>query len=423
MHVPDFIQAKREGAAHDPSDLRAFVRGVTDGNVPDYQAAAWLMAVVFRGLNDDETAALTLAMADSGDTMELGSLPHTVDKHSTGGVGDKTTIVLAPLLASLGATVAKMSGRGLGHTGGTIDKLESLPGYRASLTEAAFLRQAREVGVVVTGQSKDLAPADGVLYALRDATATVDSLPLIAASVMSKKLAGGAAAMVLDVKVGRGAFMATEEDGRALGRLMRAIGTRAGRTVRVVLSDMSQPLGRAVGNALEVREAVDTLRGGGPDDLRELVVTLATEVLAASGLDGDPAAALDDGRAHTRFEAWIEAQGGDLTRPDALAVAPVKEVVSAPSDGIVTALDALAIGRVVKRLGGGRERKGDAIDLGVGVLLHAKVGDEVAAGAPLATIHHRDGRGLDEAREDVAGAFELGDAASPPPLVIGTLGA
>ena len=424
MRLPDFIQAKRDGAVHDEASLRAFVRGVGAGEIPDYQAAAWLMAVYFQGLRDDETATLTEAMAGSGDRLDLSGLKHTVDKHSTGGVGDKTTLVLAPLLAAHGATVAKVSGRGLGHTGGTIDKLESLPGYRASVGEEAFLAQAREVGIVVAGQTAELAPADGVLYALRDATATVESLPLIAASVMSKKLAGGAGAIVLDVKVGRGAFMRDVEHGRELGRLMRAIGRRAGRAVRVVLSGMEQPLGRAVGNALEVREALEALDGGGPADLRQLVVTLASQVLDASGLASDPdevAAALDDGRARERFDRWIRAQGGDPDAEDALALAPDRTEIPAPADGVLADLDALAVGRAVRMLGGGRTRKGEAVDLGVGVFLHAKIGDRVRVGDPVATVFHRDGRGLGDAREALAGAVRVAERAEAPPLVLEVL--
>ena len=425
MRILDFLRTKRDGQAHDPDELRAFVRAVADGDVPDYQAAAWLMAAYLRGLNDEETAVLTLAMADSGDRLELGDLPHTVDKHSTGGVGDKTTLVLAPLLASLGATVAKMSGRGLGHTGGTIDKLESIEGFRTALDEDAFLRQAHEVGVVVVGQSKRLAPADGVLYALRDATSTVRSLPLIAASVMSKKLAGGAASIVLDVKVGRGAFMDTVEQGRELGRTMAAIGRHAGRNVRVLLSGMEQPLGRTVGNALEVREAVEALEGGGPADLRELVVTLASQVLDASGLPAERSrveGALDDGTARTRFERWIEAQGGDLGAAGSLALAPDRAEVLAQRAGLVGALDALAIGRAARALGGGRLRKGDTVDLGVGIELHAKIGTPVEAGEPLATVMHRDGRGLDEARAAIREAYVLQDEdVAVPPLILDVL--
>ncbi len=426
MHVPTFIEAKRDGGTHTDTDLRAFVGGVARGEIPDYQAAAWLMAVFFRGLSDEETSVLTDAMAASGDRLDLQGLPHTVDKHSTGGVGDKTTLVLAPLLAACGATVAKVSGRGLGHTGGTVDKLESIPGYRTSLHDDAFLRQAREIGVVVAGQSGEMAPADKVLYALRDATATVASLPLIAASVMSKKLAGGAASIVLDVKVGRGAFMADAEQGRALGRTMRAIGRHSGRNVRVVLSGMEQPLGSAVGNALEVREAIAALDGGGPDDLRELVVILAAEVLEASGLEASPErieAALDDGSARRRFDRWIEAQEGDLDDPDALALAPDRVEIAAPEDGVLADLDALRVGRAVRLLGGGRTRKDDRVDLGVGVELHAKIGDPVRRGEAVATVVHRDGRGLDEARAALMGAIRIAEHAEAPPLVLELLGA
>jgi pyrimidine-nucleoside phosphorylase/thymidine phosphorylase len=393
--------------------------------VKDYQASAWLMAVCFQGLSDDETTVLADAMADSGDRLDLSGLPHTVDKHSTGGVGDKTTLVLAPLLAELGATVAKMSGRGLGHTGGTVDKLEAIPGFRATLDEAAFLAQVRSVGVAVTGQSKDLAPADGLLYALRDATGTVASLPLIASSIMSKKLAGGARSLVLDVKVGSGAFMKTEADARALAEAMVDIGRRAGRNVRAVLSSMAEPLGHAVGNALEVREAMAVLRGGGPADLRTLVVALAAEVLDATGLPHDAAsvaAALDDGRASARFERWVAAQGGDVAALDHLEVAPDEAAWTAPADGVVAAYDAEAIGRAVQRLGGGRASKSDVLDLGVGLTLRAKVGDPVRRGEPLATLHHRGGRGLDAALAALAEAAELRDAAAPGPLLLGTVG-
>ncbi len=429
MTVPvralEVIACKRDGGAHDRATLEAFIGAYVRGEVPDYQVAAWLMAVVWRGMMPQETADLTAVMAASGDVLDLSDLPHTVDKHSTGGVGDKTTLVLAPLLAELGGTVAKMSGRGLGHTGGTVDKLEAIPGFRSTLDERAFLEQVRAVGVAVTGQSKDLAPADGLLYALRDATGTVESLPLIASSVMSKKLAGGARSLVLDVKVGSGAFMKTEADARALAEAMVDIGRRAGRNVRAVLSSMAEPLGRAVGNALEVREAIAVLRGGGPTDLRALVVALAAEVLDATGLPHDAtsvAEALDDGRAYARFERWVAAQGGDVAALDRLEVAPGEATWSAPESGVVAAYDAEAIGRAVQRLGGGRASKRDDIDLGVGLTLHAKVGDAVRAGDALATLHHRDGRGVDEALAALDGAVDVREAAVAAPLVLGVLG-
>ena len=420
MRTADFIHAKREGRRHDPDGLRDFVAGFLSGEIPDYQVAAWLMAVCWRGMTPDETADLTAAMAASGDQLDLSGLPPSVDKHSTGGVGDKTSLVLGPLLAACGATVAKMSGRGLGHTGGTIDKLEAIRGFSADLAEDAFLAQAREVGVVIAGQTKDLAPADGYLYALRDATATVASLPLIASSIMSKKLAGGAAAIVLDVKVGSGAFMKTRDEAQELAELMLAIGRHAGREMRAVVTDMGEPLGRAVGNALEVQEAVACLRGGGPADLREIVLVLGEEMLDAAGLTGGRAAlerALDDGAAFARFERWIGAQGAEPGAVDALDVAPGRAEILAPRSGRVARLDALPVGEAVKVLGGGRERKGDAVDPGVGIVLHAKVGDRVASGAPLATVHHRDGRGLDAARAKLEAAIAIAGAAETRPLV------
>ena len=425
VHALDVIARKRDGGTHDRATLEAFLDAYVRGEVPDYQVAAWLMAVVWRGMTPQETSDLTEVMAASGDVLDLSDLPHTVDKHSTGGVGDKTTLVLAPLLAELGATVAKMSGRGLGHTGGTVDKLEAIPGFRATLDEAAFLAQVRSVGIAVTGQSKDLAPADGLLYALRDVTGTVASLPLIASSVMSKKLAGGARSLVLDVKVGSGAFLKAEVDALALAEAMVDVGRRAGRNVRAVLSSMAEPLGHAIGNALEVREAIAALRGGGPADLRALVVALAVEVLDATGLPHDAAsveAALDDGRAYTRFERWVAAQGGDVAALDHLEVAPDEAAWTAPADGVVAAYDAEAIGHAVQRLGGGRASKGDALDLGVGLTLHAKVGDPVRRGEALATLHHRGGRGLEAALAALAGAVDVRDVAVAPPLLLGVLG-
>ncbi|NLG09728.1 MAG: thymidine phosphorylase [Deinococcales bacterium] len=417
----DLILAKRAGQEHAPAELTRFIDAYVAGEVPDYQVAAWLMAVCWRGMTDAETAALTQAMARSGDMLDLSGLPHTVDKHSTGGVGDKTTLVLAPLLAAMGGTVAKMSGRGLGHTGGTVDKLESIPGFRSSLSDEEFLAQARAVGVVVTGQSKDLAPADGLLYALRDATGTVESLPLIASSIMSKKLAGGANAIVLDVKVGAGAFMKTLEEARELARAMTAIGGHAGREVRAVLSDMSAPLGRTVGNAIEVEEAVRCLRGEGPDDLRELCLVLAGEVLAAAGLPHGRAEledAIGSGRAYERFERWVAAQGGDPRALGALERAPDRWQLRAARGGVVSRLDALAVGRAVGVLGGGRSRKGEAIDMGVGAELHAKVGEPVSAGEPLATLYHRGGRGLEAAQRLLTEAYAVGDEGAVMPLVL-----
>jgi pyrimidine-nucleoside phosphorylase len=416
----DVILAKRSGAAHDRATLQRFVQGVSDGSIPDHQIAAWLMAVVWRGMSERETADLTEAMARSGEMLDLRAFPHAVDKHSTGGVGDKTTLVLAPLFALFGAQVAKMSGRGLGHTGGTIDKLESIPGFSADLDPARFFALVERVGVALSAQTTTLAPADGRLYALRDVTGTIDSLPLIASSIMSKKLAGGAGALVLDVKVGRGAFLPDVAQARALARAMIDVGTRAGRRVSALLTAMDEPLGAAVGNALEVVEAIRVLQGGGPADVREVVVALAVEGLALAGVPrstSEVERALDDGRAYERFVAWVEAQGGDPRSLSALPIAPDVTLWRAPRAGVIVGLDPLAIGRAVVRLGGGREAKGDAIDPGVGVVLHADVGDAVGEGEALASVHHRGGRGLEAAMRLLAGAVEIGEHAERAPVI------
>ncbi|GGS41926.1 thymidine phosphorylase [Deinococcus knuensis] len=425
--IPDLIRKKRDGQQHTREELETLVLGYTRGDVPDYQMSAWLMAVFLRGMAEQETADLTMVMAESGDLMNLGDLPRTVDKHSTGGVGDKTSLILTPMLAALGQTVAKMSGRGLAHTGGTIDKLESIPGWTSELDEEQFLTQAREIGLALVGQSKDLAPADGKLYALRDVTATVDCLPLIASSIMSKKLASGAHTVVLDVKVGAGAFMRTLDAGRGLARAMVDIGNRAGRQVRAVLTDMDTPLGHMAGNSLEVLEALATLRGEGPDDLTELCVALAVEALAAQGEDEAAAeararATLTDGSALAKFRAFIEAQGGDATYVDDISkfdVAPGRADVTAPESGFVAGIDALSVGRAVLVLGGGRERKGEAIDHGVGVELLRKPGEAVQAGEPVLRIYHRDARGLDAAQRLLTEGLSISaQAPAPEPLIL-----
>lgn len=425
--IPDLIRKKRDGAEHPRAELEQLVLGYTRGDVPDYQVSAWLMAVYLRGMTAQETADLTLVMADSGDQMDLAGLPRTVDKHSTGGVGDKTSLILTPMLAALGLTVAKMSGRGLAHTGGTIDKLESFPGWSPELPEDRFLAQAGEIGLALIGQTKDLAPADGKLYALRDVTATVDCLPLIASSIMSKKLASGAHTVVLDVKVGAGAFMRTLADGRALARAMVDIGTRAGRQVRAVLTDMDTPLGHLAGNSLEVQEALATLRGEGPEDLTELCVALAVEALAAHGEDEAAAkararATLQGGSALAKFRAFVEAQGGDASlvdHPERLDVAPGRAEIVAPASGFVERVDALAVGRAVLVLGGGRERKGEAIDHGVGVELLRKPGEAVQAGEAVLRLYHREGRGLDAARALLeAGLTVTGAVPQAQPLIL-----
>lgn len=424
MQPVQFILAKRSGQEHSRAELQDFLNAYLAGRVADYQVAAWLMAVCFQGMTTRETADLTQLMADSGDRLDLSGLPNVVDKHSTGGVGDNTSLVLAPLLAAAGATVAKMSGRGLGHTGGTIDKLESIPGFRAELSEREFLQQARKVGVVISGQTKELAPADGLLYALRDATGTVESLPLIASSVMSKKLASGAHSLVLDVKTGSGAFMQNAAAAGELARTMLDIGRHAGLNVRAVISSMEQPLGNAVGNASEVSEAARCLRGDGPNDLTELSLVLAEEVLAAAGIPRsrlELAGLLHDGSAWQRFEEWISAQGGDPDAALSLQLAPDRSELQAERSGVLARLDALHVGQAVGLLGGGRQAKGQDIDFGVGVTLHAKLGDPVTVGQPLLSVHHRGGRGLEAALQLLADAVDVADTAGVPQLVLETL--
>lgn len=404
MHTPSLIERKRDGHAHSADELRALVLGFTRGEVPDYQMAAWLMAVYLRGMTREETALLTGIMAESGDTLDLSGLPRTVDKHSTGGVGDKTSLVVAPMMAACGLTVAKMSGRGLAHTGGTIDKLESIPGWQDQLSTERFVEQARRIGLALVGQSKNLAPADGLLYALRDVTATVPSVPLIASSIMSKKLAAGARSIILDVKVGAGAFMETVERATELAEAMIDIGHRNGRIVRAILTNMDAPLGRAAGNSLEVREAIETLNGGGPDDLRELCLTLCRQALLANGFSGAeadslPPRVLGDGSALAKLRAFVVAQGGDgayIDQPERFDVAPIEVPVNAPQSGFLSGLDALAVGRAVLAVGGGREVKGAPIDHGVGVTLLAKPGDAVTAGRPVAVLHVRSANAVTE---------------------------
>ena len=417
----DLIEQKRNGGEHDPAELTELVLAYARDEVPEYQMAAWCMAVYFRGLTAAETDALTDAMIRSGETLDLGAaLGRTVvDKHSTGGVGDKTSIAVGPIVAACGVPLGKMSGRGLGHTGGTLDKLESIPGYRVELTTEEFVAQLREVGMAIVGQTADLVPADKKLYALRDVTATVDVDPLIASSIMSKKLAAGADAVVLDVKVGDGAFLRTLDQGRALAKQMWQIGERAGRTVTCLLTDMDQPLGRAVGNALEVDEARDTIRGDGPGDFTELVLDACGRLLALSDLGIDNAEgrrraenAVADGSALETYERWIRAQGGDPD-PALLERAPVRRPVPAPQDGVVTWLGAHAVGVAALELGAGRRTKTDPVDHAVGVLCFAKRGDTVLAGDDLAEIHARDDASAERAVAAVLAAYELGD--EPPP--------
>jgi pyrimidine-nucleoside phosphorylase len=384
------------------------------------------MAVIFRGLSGAETHALTDAMVQSGETLnlsvELGR--KAVDKHSTGGVGDKTSIAVAPLVAACGVPFAKMSGRGLAHTGGTLDKLESIPGFRVELTREEFIEQVKEAGVAIIGQTGDLVPADKKLYALRDVTGTVDSIQLIAASIMSKKIAAGAQAIVLDVKVGDGAFMKTVEDARALAETMVELGRRAGRETVCLLTDMDQPLGRAVGNALEIREAKATLAGQGPPDFTELVLSAVSLLLSLSDLGIDQAEgraraeqAIADGAAVATYDRWIRAQGGD---PDesVLPTAPVVVPVPAPADGYVSRIQAIQVGRAALHLGAGRAAAGDTIDHAVGVMVERKRGDQVSAGDTLAEVHARDEASAATAVEEVLAAYEIADAAPPRRQII-----
>lgn len=428
MRMYDIIDKKRLGEELTDDEIRFFVNAYTKGDIPDYQASALLMAVCCRGMNTRECAALTSAMRDSGDVIDLSALPHTADKHSTGGVGDKTTLIVAPLAAAMGLTVAKMSGRGLGHTGGTVDKLESIPGYRTSLTEEEFLAQAERVGVVVIGQSADLTPADKKLYALRDVTATVSSVPLIASSIMSKKLAAGAESIVLDVKYGSGAFMKTPEEAENLARAMTDIGAKHGKNVAALITDMDKPLGHAVGNVLEVKEALRVLRGeiGEGEELYTLCVSLAAEMHSLSfGTDPNHSLALaketlDGGRAYAKFLEWISAQGGDVRviENNILAAAPHSRIVTAEKDAYITHINAQKVGECAAALGAGRINKTDTPDLTAGLTLAKNTGDFVRAGEEIAVLFSSDEAKLDAAAEIFAQALEFGrNKPAPMPLI------
>jgi pyrimidine-nucleoside phosphorylase len=429
------IARKRAGGELDADELGWLCRAYVAGEIPDYQIAAWLMAVCCRGMSEAETLALTRAMVGSGDTLDWSHLDATaVDKHSTGGVGDKTSLVLVPLMAAAGLPFVKMSGRGLGHTGGTLDKLESIPGFRVELDPSSMRAQVGRIGCALVGQSPELVPADKLLYSLRDVTATVDCMPLIAASIMSKKLAAGAPVVVLDVKFGSGAFMRTADDARELARAMVRIGTGAGRRVRAVLSPMEEPLGRAVGNALEVREAIDTLNGAGPEDLWALTEELGTHLLLMAGAEREPDSARatlralrDGGDAARRFAALVEAQGGDpavLREPGLLPAAAVVETLDAPegADHWVAGVDARTVGEAALALGAGRRAKTDTLDLGVGVRLLRKTGERVAPGEPLADIHARSAGDARAAAALLRTAYSLQprpvETATPAPEVV-----
>ena len=416
--VVDLITKKRDGGKLTTDEINWFIKAYTAGEVPDYQASALAMAIYFQSMSSRETADLTLAMARSGEMLDLANIaPVVVDKHSTGGVGDKTTLVVEPMVSACGLPVGKMSGRGLGYSGGTLDKMESISGYNVSLTIEQFKAQLRELGLVLAGQSGDLAPADGKMYALRDVTGTVPSIPLIASSVMSKKIAAGAHAIVLDVKVGNGAFMATVKEAVVLAHTMVKIGKSVGRKTIAVLSDMNQPLGFAVGNALEVKEAIETLKNGGPADFREHCIYVGAHMLVLGKRFNTLAAArkacegvLADGRAFAKFRALVAAQGGDVTQvddPDHLPKASLIEIVLSPKAGYLKEINARKIGQEAVALGGGRAKKGDPIDPAVGIVVHHKVGDKVAKGEPLFTIHANSAEKLAEARARVLAAHKF----------------
>ncbi len=424
MRFVDAIARKRDGQALSRDEVDAFVAGVTDGSIPDYQVSALLMAIVLRGMSDEETGWLTDAMVRSGDRVDLSDIPGVkVGKHSTGGVGDKISVILAPVAAACGVIVPKMSGRGLGHTGGTLDKLESIPGFRIDLTIDEFKQALRDVGTAIIGQTASLAPADKKLYALRDVTATVESIPLISASIMSKKLAEGSNALVLDVKCGDGAFMKDLDRARALAVSMVAIGRQAGVRTEAVITDMDVPLGRAVGNALEIVECLETLKGKGPVALTEEVTHLASRMVVLAGQESSEAAAtqrvaeaLSSGRALETFARMIERQGGNRRVVDdysLLPSAPDRELCRAPRDGYVTTLKAQAIGRASNVLGAGRNKVGESVDHGVGIIACAELGERVTAGQSLLELHHRGGRGVEAAMALCREAIVIGD--TPPP--------
>lgn len=431
MKAVDVIIKKRDGMELSREEIEFFINGITRGSIPDYQAAAWAMAVLLNGMTERETTDLTMAMARSGEMLDLsGVVPLAVDKHSTGGVGDKTTLVVEPLVAACGLPVGKMSGRGLGFSGGTLDKMESIPGFRVNLTREEFLQKLGDEGLVLAGQSGDLAPADGKLYALRDVTGTVPSIPLIASSIMSKKIAAGAQAIVLDVKVGTGAFMETLPEARQLAELMVAIGRLSGRKVVALLSDMNQPLGNAVGNALEVKEAIDTLQGGGPADFWEHCLVVASHLLVVGrkAVDIDEArrmaeTTLQDGIAWQQFRRLVTSQGGEVSvvdKPALLPQAPLVETVAAERSGYLLGIDAREVGETSVELGAGRARKEDPIDHAVGIVIHHKVGDHIGKGEGLFTIHANDLSKMVAARKRLLAAHQWSDhPVEPLPLFYG----
>ena len=432
MRMYDIIVKKRNGEALTDEEIAFFVKGYTDGSIPDYQASALLMAIYFQGMTEHETSSLTMEMAHSGDMLDLSAIKgKKADKHSTGGVGDKTSLVLTPLAAAIGIPVAKMSGRGLGHTGGTIDKLESFPGFTTGISEETFIHNVNTIGIAIAGQTKNMAPADKKLYALRDVTGTVDSIPLIASSIMSKKLAAGADVIVLDVKTGSGAFMKTEEDSIKLAEEMVKIGNNVGRKTLAVISDMDEPLGYAVGNAIEVKEAIDTLNGHGPADLLELCLTIGSLMAMGTGKADSVEEArklllekLNDGSALKKFAEFVEAQGGDsapVFNTELLPQASIVREVTAPVDGYVSHIESDRVGISAMKLGGGRETKESEIDLSVGILINKKVGDSVKKGEKIAALYANDETKLAAAIDELTQAYSYSQTPVDRPKLIKTI--
>lgn len=419
MRMYDIIKNKRDNKELTKEEIEFFVKGYTDGSIPDYQASALTMAIFFNGMTEKETATLTLAMAESGDMVDLSQFGNkTVDKHSTGGVGDKTTLIVAPIVASLGCIIAKMSGRGLGHTGGTVDKLESIEGFNTSLTNEEFFRQVKDIGIAVVGQTGNLTPADKKLYALRDVTATVDSIPLIASSIMSKKLAAGSHTIVLDVKCGSGAFMKTPEDAKALAEEMVKIGKNNGRKMAAIITDMNTPLGKNIGNSLEVIEAIEILKGSGAEDLKYVACSLATEIVSLSkNISTQEASelvdnALSSGKAYEKLKEWISHQGGNvdlIENPENFPKAQFKEDIITENDCYISYMNAEEIGISSVVLGAGREKKEDTIDFSAGIVLNKKSGDKVAKGDVIATLYTNNKNSLQSAKEKFIKAVEFSD--------------
>lgn len=421
MRMYDLIEKKRDGKVLSKEEIQFMIMSYTNGDIPDYQMSAMMMAIFLNGMTKEETLNLTLAMRDSGDVLDLSMIDGIkVDKHSTGGVGDKTSICLTPLVASVGVKVAKMSGRGLGHTGGTIDKLESFNGFRIDIPTDRFIDQVNSIGVSIMGQTSELAPADKKLYALRDVTATVDNMSLIASSIMSKKLASGADSIVLDVKCGSGAFMKNEEDAKSLARAMVDIGNGAGKSTYAYITNMDEPLGYAVGNAIEVKEAIDTLKGNGPEDFTMLCLTLGARMVILAGICDDEEKALallkeaiSSGKALDKLAQFVEAQGGDKAAvydTSLLPKASMSADILAPCDGYVTSIDCNQIGTASLLLGGGRETKADVIDLSVGIIISKKCGDKVNKGDKLATMFYNDVNKFEAAKERFLSAYHFGDS-------------